>query len=69
MTPIENAARVLKQAWSIRLALLSAVFSALEFALPFLTDAIPPKTMAILAIFTAVGSAAARLVAQPKLHE
>ena len=69
MTPIENAGRVLKRAWSIRLAMLSAVFSALEFALPFLTDVVPSKTMAILAAFTAIGSAAARLIAQPKIHE
>ena len=53
--------------WSIRLALLTAVFSALEVALPFFSGLVPAGTMASLAAFTAVGSAVARLIAQPSL--
>ena len=66
MTLIDNAREVLLKAWSIRLALLSAVLSAAEVALPFFTTFIPPNTMAILAVLTSAGAALARLVAQPE---
>lgn len=69
MELIEDAKTVLLKAWSIRLALLSALFSAAEVALPFFTGLIPPHTMAILAVFTSAGAAVARLVAQPKMGE
>jgi hypothetical protein len=67
MTFIDNAAEVLKKAWSIRLSMLAALFSAAEVALPFFTDFVPPHTMAIVAVFTAAGAAVARLIAQPKI--
>lgn len=66
MTLIDNAKEVLLKAWSVRLALLSAVLSAAEVALPFFTTFIPPNTMAILAVLTSAGAAIARLVAQPE---
>ena len=65
MELIDNAKDVLLKAWSVRLALLSAVLSALEVALPFFTTFIPPHTMAILAVCTSAGAAVARIVAQP----
>lgn len=65
MNLIEDFSVVLRRAWSIRLTLLSAIFSAAEVALPFFTDFIPPRTMAMLAVFTAAGAAVARIVAQP----
>ncbi len=65
MTLIDDAKTVLLKAWSIRLALLSAMLSAAEVALPFFTDLIPPNTMAVLAVLTSAGAAVARLVAQP----
>ena len=49
--------------------MLSAVLSAAEVALPFFTDFVPPRTMAVLAVFTAAGAAAARLVAQPAIKK
>lgn len=65
MELINDAKTVLLKAWSIRLALLSAVFSAAEVALPFFTAFVPPHAMAVLAVFTSAGAAVARLVAQP----
>lgn len=65
MELIADAKQVLFKAWSIRLALLSAVFSALEVALPFFAPFVPPGTMAILAVFASAGGAIARIVAQP----
>lgn len=67
MELIDNAGEVLKKAWSIRLSILSAIFSAAEVCLPFFTDFVPPHVMAVIAVFAAAGAAAARLVAQPKI--
>ena len=69
MTLIENWRSIFKKAWSMRLALLSATFSALEVGLPYFTDFIPPNTMAILATLAAAGAAIARIVAQPAIHD
>lgn len=68
MELIDNAKEVLLKAWSVRLALLGAMFSALEVALPFFVPLgiLPPNTMAVLAVLTSAGAAIARLVAQPK---
>ena len=69
MKLIDNARKVLRRAWSIRLSVLAAIFSAAEVSLPFFTNLVPPNTMAVLAVFTAAGAAVARLVAQPTLHD
>lgn len=68
MTLIEDAKTVILKAWSVRLALLAALFSAAEVALPFFSPFMPPKTMAILALLASTGAAIARIVAQPKIH-
>lgn len=69
MELIKDAKTVLLRAWSIRLAILSAAFSAMEVALPFFDGLVPPRTMAILALVASSGAAFARLVAQPQLHK
>lgn len=66
MELIEDAKAVLLKAWSVRLALLGAAFSAAEVALPFFDPFLPPKTMAILALVSSAGAAIARVIAQPK---
>lgn len=68
MELIEDARNVMLKAWSVRLALLSALLSAAEVALPYFAPFIPEHTMAILAIFTSAGAAVARIVAQPAMH-
>ena len=68
MTLIDNAKEVLLKAWSVRLALLGAMFSAVEVSLPFFAplELVPPGTMAILAMVASSGAAIARIIAQPK---
>jgi len=70
MTLIDDAKTVLLKAWSIRLAFLGAMFSALEVALPFFTplDIFPPTTMAILALFASTGALEASSQATPLAH-
>lgn len=69
MQLIDDAKTVLLKAWSVRLALLGAVFSAAEVALPFFAPFVPAHTMAILAVVASAGAAIARVVAQPALHQ
>lgn len=68
MELIHDAQTVLKKAWSVKLALLSAVSGVAEVVLPYFGGLLPPKTMAIVAVVTAIGSVAARLVHQPEMH-
>lgn len=67
MKLIDNWGSVLKRAWSMRLAVASAVFASLEVALPFFTDLVPPRTMACLAAFTAFGAAVSRVFNQQNI--
>lgn len=65
---IQDARQILLKAWSVRLALISALLSAAEVALPYFTDLIPQHTMAVLATAVAFGAAVARVIAQPAMH-
>jgi lysophospholipid acyltransferase (LPLAT)-like uncharacterized protein len=72
MELIHNAKAVLLRAWSVRLALLSALFSgaeALSLVLPYLDGIFPARTLAGLGALAAIGAVGARLVAQPKMDE
>lgn len=61
--------RVLRRAWSVRLALLSAALSAAEFAVPFFAPDRPSRSFAAAAAGLALAAAVARIVAQPKAFE
>lgn len=68
---ISDAKTVLLKAWSVRFALLAALFSGLEalsFVLPYLDGVFPHKTLAGLGALAAIGAVGARVVAQPKMH-
>lgn len=69
MKLIDQWKAVLSKAWSIRLALLSAVLGALEVGLPFFSDIAPPKLFGSLSAAVALASAIARLVAQKELSD
>lgn len=66
MILIDNAKQVLLKAWSVRLAILSAMFAVSEAVLPVFAGVLPPKTFAILAALSACGTVIARVVAQPE---
>lgn len=68
MELIDDARTVLLKAWSVRLALLSAVLSAAEVALPYFAPFVPEHAMAIAAAITSAGAAIARIVAQPGMR-
>jgi hypothetical protein len=66
MTPVPNWRRVLRYAWSVRLMLLAALFTALEAVLPFFIDTIPRGIFAALTFVVSGAALIARFVAQPR---
>lgn len=60
--------RVLRHAWSVRLALLAGFFSGVEGVLPLFTDKFPRGLFALLSMFFGMASAVARLILQKKMR-
>jgi hypothetical protein len=61
--------RVLRRAWSIRCAMLAAIFTAAEVVVPLFGDVLPRGLFVLLAFTASIGAALARLVAQPAMHQ
>ena len=59
---------VLRTAWSVRLAALSGLLSALELVAPYFAFAMPQGVFAALAIATSIGASVARVVVQEGVH-
>jgi len=68
---VANWRRVLARAWSIRLMILGAAFSAAEVALPLLEDVFPLDrgVFAALSGIATAGAFIARLLPQPAISE
>lgn len=64
-----NWRRVLKKSWSVRLALLSALLSAVEFAMPFIAPAQSSRRFAALALSVSIAAGVARIIAQKDIHD
>lgn len=60
---------ILRKAWSVRLALLSALLSAAEVAVQLLATVSPRPWFAMAAAATSLAAAIARVVAQPQLAQ
>jgi hypothetical protein len=69
---VQDWRRVLRRAWSIRLSLLAAVFTAAEVLVPLLSDVLlemmPKGAFVLLAFVASMGATVARIVAQPQMH-
>lgn len=68
MSLIENWRRVVRYSWSIRLILLSGLFTGLEIILPLYVERIPRGIFAGLSVLVAVAATVLRLVAQPVIE-
>ena len=55
--------------WSMRFAILAAVFGALELALPLWQDVIPQTTFATLSTLCAAAAAISRVIKQEALND
>lgn len=69
MKLIDNASKVLRQAWSVRLGIIAGIFSAAEVIVPLFADAIPRNLFALLSFVAVMGAVVARFVAQPRIHD
>lgn len=66
MRLLGNWLALLRRAWSIRLAVIAALLSAAEFALPFIAPDRASGWFAGAALLVSLAAAAARIVAQPR---
>lgn len=60
---------IVRKAWSIRLAIVAALFSGAEVVLPLFVDVLPRNLFASLSFIAVVGAAVARVVSQPRMHQ
>lgn len=61
--------RILKRAWSLRLAALAFVFQSVELVLPLFVDAFPRYVFAGLSIAALAGSMWARIISQKGFYK
>lgn len=65
---LDDWRRVARRAWSIRLSIIAAIFTAAEVVVPLFDDVLPRGVFVLLAFSASIGAAIARLVAQPEMH-
>ena len=58
-----------RRAWSIRLSIVAAVFTAAEVVVPLFGDTLPRGLFVALAFVASIGATVARLVAQPEMRQ
>ncbi len=61
--------KIARRAWSVRLSIVAAVFTAAEVVVPLFGDVLPRGVFVLLAFSASIGAAIARLVAQPEMHQ
>jgi hypothetical protein len=66
---VDNAAEILKKAWSIRFILLAGALSGIEVVLPQLAAYFPEKTFVILSGLCTFAALVARVIAQPGIND
>lgn len=69
MKLLEDWRCIARKAWSVRLALLSAVLGSIEIAVQLLAASRPTPVFAMAAALSSLAAAVARIVAQPKIHD
>lgn len=69
MSLIDDAKKVLRHAWSVRLGIIAALFSGAEVVVPLFLDAMPRSLFAVLSFVAVAGAVVARFVAQPRMHD
>jgi hypothetical protein len=65
---LEDWRKIARRAWSIRLSIVAAVFTAAEVVMPLFGDALPRGVFVLLAFIASIGATVARLVAQPEVR-
>ena len=69
---LDDWRKIARRAWSVRLSIVAAIFTAAEVVVPLfgdvLLDVMPRGAFVLLAFAASIGAAIARLVAQPEMH-
>ncbi|GAB1382140.1 hypothetical protein MASR1M50_04590 [Burkholderiales bacterium] len=65
---LDDWSKIARRAWSIRLSIVAAIFTAAEVVVPLFGDVLPRGVFVLLAFSASIGAAIARLVAQPEMH-
>ena len=60
---------ILQKAWSIRMIILSALFSAAQLVIPVYGDVLPRDAFAILSALACTGAIIARVVTQKEFQD
>lgn len=60
--------KIARRAWSVRLSIVAAIFTAAEVVVPLFGDVLPRGVFVLLAFSASIGAAITRLVAQPEMH-
>ena len=66
---LDDWRKIARRAWSIRLSIVAAIFTAAEVVVPLFGDVLPRGLFVLLAFSASIGAAIARLVAQPEMHQ
>ena len=66
---LDDWRKIVRRAWSIRLSIVAAIFTAAEVVVPLFGDVLPRGLFVLLAFSASIGAAIARLVAQPEMHQ
>jgi hypothetical protein len=68
MTLKDDWRDVVRKAWSVKFMVLAFVLTMAEVMLPFFSDAVPPRTFAVLSGLAVAGAFVSRLVAQKDMQ-
>ena len=66
---LDDWRKIARRAWSIRLSIVAAIFTAAEVVVPLFGDVLPRGLFVLFAFSASIGAAIARLVAQPEMHQ
>ena len=65
---LDDWRKIARRAWSIRLSIVAAIFTAAEVVEPLFGDVLPRGVFVLLAFSASISAAIARLLAQPEMH-
>jgi len=60
----DNWQTLIRKAWSVKFMVLAFLLTMAEVMLPFFSDAVPPRTFALLSGLAVAGAFVSRLIAQ-----
>ena len=69
MKLIDDAGKIARHAWSMRMIYASVILGAIDVAMPFLAPEQPSRVFGVLSVAVGIAAGVARVVSQPGLHK